>query len=111
MHRTGRSSLIFLLTLAGMTLARPSEAALMAATAIDLGSAAAHSAPPLLRRFLVSLISLLGGIAVSVQGWDAIAGQRRLRGLSLVLAGIIIATGGLVLLGLNAHPPTWDWWL
>ena len=93
------------------TVVTPAQAELLTTQAVQLGSATASVTPPLLRRFLIALLPLLAGTASAVRGWDCLSAHRRWRGVSLVLSGLAVATGGLVLLGLNEVPATWHWWL
>ncbi len=65
--------------------------------------------PPILRRFLVLIFSLLVGFGISLGGVYYFINERRLLGFTLIGFGFLLYAGGMYLWWITFFPYTWSW--
>jgi hypothetical protein len=80
-------------------------------TADQHQSASKEHQPPIGRRFLVALASLLLTLSISSWGWKNFDHQRRLLGAAAIGSGLLLGCAGLGLWWATGFPSTWGWWL
>ena len=65
--------------------------------------------PPVLRRLLLMIFSILFGLCLAFWGGDCLDHKRRLLGSALIGFGFLLLGGGLFLWWITFYPKTWGW--
>jgi hypothetical protein len=64
---------------------------------------------PIIRRFLLFIIGVFGGLLVCLAGIGKFHNNRRAIGAALLLVGFSIGVGGIILWFMTALQSSWDW--